>query len=106
MLRLNRCMSLVFLVGLLYLWEVCLAANNASVVIKRSSFPKGFVFGTASSAYQYEGAVKEDGRGQTIWDKLAHSTGGEESPTVKPTAVAEAALCSCTATIKTTIHAW
>ena len=52
MLRLNRCMSLVFLVGLLYLWEVCLAANNASVVIKRSSFPKGFVFGTASSAYQ------------------------------------------------------
>ncbi|XP_051144621.1 beta-glucosidase 6 isoform X2 [Andrographis paniculata] len=39
----------------------------------RSSFPKGFVFGTASSSYQYEGAVKEDGRGQTIWDTFSHS---------------------------------
>ncbi|KAI3467259.1 hypothetical protein Pfo_023922 [Paulownia fortunei] len=43
--------------------------------ISRGSFPKGFVFGTASSAYQYEGAVKEDGRGQTIWDAFAHSFG-------------------------------
>ncbi|KAK4430068.1 Beta-glucosidase 6 [Sesamum alatum] len=43
--------------------------------ISRGSFPKGFVFGTASSAYQYEGAVNEDGRGQTIWDKFAHSFG-------------------------------
>ncbi|EPS64561.1 hypothetical protein M569_10220 [Genlisea aurea] len=41
--------------------------------ISRRSFPKGFVFGTASSAYQYEGAVKVDGRGQTIWDTFAHS---------------------------------
>ncbi|KAB5538463.1 hypothetical protein DKX38_015996 [Salix brachista] len=31
--------------------------------INRASFPKGFIFGTASSAFQYEGAVKEDGRG-------------------------------------------
>ncbi|PIN21943.1 Beta-glucosidase, lactase phlorizinhydrolase [Handroanthus impetiginosus] len=43
--------------------------------ISRGSFPKGFVFGTASSAYQYEGAVKEDGRGQTIWDTFAHTFG-------------------------------
>nr|AYK02734.1 beta-glucosidase 4 [Lamium galeobdolon] len=43
--------------------------------ISRASFPKGFVFGTASSAYQYEGAVKEDGRGQTIWDTFAHTFG-------------------------------
>ncbi|XP_075479903.1 beta-glucosidase 40-like isoform X2 [Primulina tabacum] len=43
--------------------------------ISRGSFPKGFVFGTASSAYQYEGAVKEDGRGQTIWDIYAHTFG-------------------------------
>ncbi|GMH27578.1 hypothetical protein Nepgr_029421 [Nepenthes gracilis] len=43
--------------------------------INRGSFPKGFVFGTASSAYQYEGAVKEDGRGPCIWDKFAHSFG-------------------------------
>ncbi|XP_047966974.1 beta-glucosidase 6 [Salvia hispanica] len=43
--------------------------------ISRASFPKGFVFGTASSAFQYEGAVKEDGRGQTIWDKFSHEFG-------------------------------
>ncbi|XP_021910507.1 beta-glucosidase 40 isoform X2 [Carica papaya] len=43
--------------------------------INRSSFPPGFVFGTASSAFQYEGAVKEDGRGPTVWDKFSHSFG-------------------------------
>ncbi|GAB2280201.1 Beta-glucosidase 6 [Dionaea muscipula] len=43
--------------------------------INRRSFPEGFVFGTASSAYQYEGAVKEDGRGPCIWDKFAHTFG-------------------------------
>ncbi|KAL0358156.1 UNVERIFIED_CONTAM: Beta-glucosidase 6 [Sesamum calycinum] len=48
----------------------CCAQN-----ISRGSFPKGFVFGTASSAFQYEGAVKEDGRGPTIWDKFAHTFG-------------------------------
>ncbi|KAK6921924.1 Glycoside hydrolase family 1 [Dillenia turbinata] len=43
--------------------------------INRASFPKGFVFGTASSAYQYEGAVKEDGREDSIWDTFAHTSG-------------------------------
>ncbi|KAG5240183.1 beta-glucosidase [Salix suchowensis] len=43
--------------------------------INRASFPKGFVFGTASSAFQYEGAVKEDGRGPSVWDKFSHTFG-------------------------------
>ncbi|KAL6622973.1 hypothetical protein ACP70R_032852 [Stipagrostis hirtigluma subsp. patula] len=43
--------------------------------LTRGTFPKGFVFGTAASAYQYEGAVKDDGRGATIWDKFAHTLG-------------------------------
>ncbi|KAJ7943360.1 Beta-glucosidase [Quillaja saponaria] len=43
--------------------------------INRTSFPKGFVFGTASSAFQYEGAVKEDGRGPTVWDTFSHTFG-------------------------------
>ncbi|KAJ4959958.1 hypothetical protein NE237_019868 [Protea cynaroides] len=43
--------------------------------ISRKSFPEDFVFGTASSAFQYEGAVKEDGRGPTVWDKFSHSFG-------------------------------
>ncbi|MCU0105160.1 GH1 family beta-glucosidase [Acholeplasma vituli] len=31
-------------------------------------FPKSFIFGAATSAYQIEGAAALDGRGQTAWD--------------------------------------
>ncbi|ONH96078.1 hypothetical protein PRUPE_7G106100 [Prunus persica] len=33
----------------------------------------GFIFGTASAAYQCAGAVKTDGRGPSIWDNYTHS---------------------------------
>lgn len=38
-------------------------------------FPRGFLWGCATSAYQIEGAVGADGRGTTIWDTFSHTPG-------------------------------
>lgn len=51
------------------------AATSDNITVLRSSFPKGFIFGTATAAYQYEGAAKECGKGPSIWDVFTHIPG-------------------------------
>ena len=39
------------------------------------TFPATFTWGTATAAYQIEGAVAEDGRTPSIWDTFSHTPG-------------------------------
>ncbi|KAG5020654.1 hypothetical protein AAZX31_06G245700 [Glycine max] len=43
--------------------------------ISRADFPEGFVFGTASSAHQFEGATDEGNKGDSIWDTFSRIPG-------------------------------
>ncbi|MEV7129920.1 GH1 family beta-glucosidase [Streptomyces sp. NPDC093260] len=45
------------------------------MTIDLAALPHDFLWGTATSAYQIEGAATEDGRGPSIWDTFSHTPG-------------------------------
>jgi beta-glucosidase len=55
------------------LLSLCVQDATAAIGFTRSDFPQDFVFGAGISAYQYEGAVTEDGRSPSIWDTFTHA---------------------------------
>ncbi|XP_048235089.1 putative beta-glucosidase 41 isoform X1 [Ricinus communis] len=63
-------MSIIFLIFFLI---TCHFVRSES--ISRAEFPEGFIFGTASSAYQFEGAVNEGNKGVSIWDTFTRQPG-------------------------------
>ena len=41
----------------------------------RLEYPKGFLWGCATAAYQVEGGAQADGRGPSLWDTFSHTPG-------------------------------
>lgn len=54
---------------------VTAAQQTASAPDAPRTFPKGFLWGSATASYQIEGAATEDGRTPSIWDTYARTPG-------------------------------
>ncbi|CAA7039243.1 unnamed protein product [Microthlaspi erraticum] len=52
---------------------VIVLATSYSDAFTINDFPEDFLFGAATSAYQWEGAAEEDGRTPSVWDTFSHS---------------------------------
>lgn len=50
-------------------------AERAGAAPVEKVFPADFRWGCATASYQVEGAVREDGRGPSIWDVFSHTPG-------------------------------
>jgi beta-glucosidase len=51
------------------------ATERSNDMTQRLEFPEHFIWGSATAAYQIEGAAAEDGRGPSIWDTFSHQPG-------------------------------
>lgn len=51
------------------------SSSPEQMPLGEAKFPRGFLWGAATAAYQVEGAVAEGGRGLSIWDTFSHKEG-------------------------------
>jgi beta-glucosidase len=50
-------------------------SDASSSPARALAFPTGFLWGSATAAYQVEGAAREEGRAPSIWDTFSHTAG-------------------------------